>query len=216
MFKLCKEDRLRREELRGNYPQGLRWYGVMTHWGQENRVRAEVESGFLGSELAEVLLPDLVVPQKSKKKSVRLFGGYVFLHAQMTDEFYMRVSSYPQVLQILGLGYRIPSAIDDQEMAHLRSVLEFRPAPQMVARGQVGQMVRVVSGLLRGMTGRVLQINSRHVKIETSFSFLGLESGIAVALPPSQVEFISPVKSLNYSHGWTTSAPSLFEGVGST
>lgn len=46
MFKLCKEDRERREELRGRYPEGFRWYGLMTHWGQENRTRSEIESNF--------------------------------------------------------------------------------------------------------------------------------------------------------------------------
>lgn len=215
MFKLCKEDRLRREQMRGNYPEGSRWYGVMTHWGQENRLRGEIESSFGADVLDEVLLPDLIESTRGGKKVTRrLFGGYVFLRCRMNDDLYMQVAGYPQVVQVLGRGYRIPMAIDDLEMERLKNLLEFRPAPQVVARAQVGQKVKVIDGLLRGTVGRVLQSNSEHVKLELSFSFLGLDSGIAVTVPHSSVQFLTSSKASD-SQIRRRLAPIRSEGVAS-
>ncbi len=189
MFKLSKDDRERREQMRGKYASQLHWYGVMTHWGQEDRLKRELESAFSGADLREVFVPEFVQTECPGKKtrSEKLFGGYLFVQCEMRDEIYFQICKFPQVHRILGLSYRIPSVIDDFEIAHLKRLLVFQPKPRMMQRCASGQMVKVVDGLLKGMTGQVVQVNAEHIKIETSFSFLGYDSGICVSLPHASV-----------------------------
>lgn len=192
MFKLSKEDRLRRELLRGKYPGGSHWYAVMTHWGQESQVRDQILKQSAGPDLNEVLLPELV-GATSKAKSNRptlLFSGYLFLNCRMTDELYLAVCQFPKVFQILGQAFRIPNAICDAEIQHLKGILVSLPRPKMVTRSCQGKMVEVAQGIMTGLRGRLVEVSSSTVKIETSFSFLGMESGIHVTLPQACIRLL--------------------------
>lgn len=185
MFKLSKEDRLRREMMRGKYLDGFHWYGVMTHWGQEAQVRDHILKLPETQELREVVLPELTetASGKQSKRPALLFSGYVFMNCQLNDDLYMAVCQCPKIFQILGRSFRIPTVIDDAEIQHLKGLLVTLPRPKMVTRACQGKIVKVTQGIMTGLRGRLVEVSSASVKIETSFSFLGMESGIHVTLP---------------------------------
>lgn len=192
MFKLNKEDRLHRDAVRGKYLVGHHWYAVMTHWGQEILVRDQIVKDLSCPQLNEVHLPELVDAgdESPKRKDNLLFSGYLFLNCQMHDDLYLAVCGYPKVFRILGPGFRIPACIPDVEIQYLKGILAILPRPEMMPRSCRGQLVEVTTGLLTGLRGRILEVGATHVKIETAFSFLGVESGIAVKLPQNCLRLI--------------------------
>lgn len=191
MYKLNKQERTFRERMRGRYPAGPRWYGVMTRAGREPQVRERVFFEFADPPVERILLPEVTANARRRTGKRRrpdlLFSSYVFLRCRMNDGLYTTISAYEDVFQILGRAYRIPSVIDDAEMAYLQGVLASDPRPKVVTRSSVGAEVEVTGGLMAGMQGRVIECNAGYVKIETCFSFLDDATGIVVAVPRSHV-----------------------------
>jgi len=192
MYKLNRQEREFREKMRGQYPLDLAWYAVMTHCGREGEIRDRLSLDCPGHEGAEMLLPELKASAAfgngKRRLPQLLFSSYVFLRCVMNDEVYMSVSSYAGVVQILGRAYRIPYAIADSEITHLKGVLASVPQPRLAARLNVGTEVVVTEGLMNGMRGRIVEVNNRHVKLETHFSFLDIGTSIVVVVPRDQVE----------------------------
>ena len=191
MFKLSKADRELLERLRGQYADAPQWYGVLTQVGRERKAREKILGSFGHDGIEEILLPELSGELRadagSSTESPLLFTGHIFLQCRMHDELYMQVCAYPEVMKILGRAFRIPSVIDNQEMQIFKGVLETFPVPCLAPRVSVGTAVQVISGLMDGMRGKVIETSASHVKIQTDFSFLGKETGIVVAVPRDQV-----------------------------
>jgi len=193
MYRLSKQERDLRERMRGKYPDGFNWYAAMMHSGRERRVRERVLHDFSDRGVEEVLLPELRAgasgrPGKRTQPNL-LFPCYVFFRCRMDDEIYVRISAYEDVFQILGRAYRIPSVIDEAEIAYLKGVLTSHPRPEMMSRLNVGGQAVVIQGMMEGMRGRVLEFNARFVKLETCFSFLDNGTSIAVHVPRAHVRF---------------------------
>jgi transcription antitermination factor NusG len=191
MYRLSKQEHEFRERMRGKYPEGLNWYAVMMHSGRERRVRERILFDCSDRGAVEVLLPErkggATGRQGKRTPPGLLFPCYVFLRCRMDDEIYMRISAYEDVFQVLGRAYRIPSVIDDAEIAHLKGVLMSEPRPEMMSRLNVGDQAVVIQGMMEGMRGRVLEFNARFVKLETCFSFLDNGTSIAVHVPRAHV-----------------------------
>jgi len=191
MYKLCKQEHEFREKMRGRYPMDPKWYAVMTHCGREHEVYDRIAQGFAGDGVDQIFLPELKAHGKSPngrhKRHSLLFACYVFLRCRMSDEIYMEISAYETVYSILGRAYRIPSAIEDTEMTHLKGILTTYPAPMMSPRLNIGAEALVTKGLMEGMRGRVVEYNANFAKIETCFSFFDNGTSVIVHVPLSQL-----------------------------
>lgn len=199
----------------------------MVHYGYEERVRFWLEDtleqfgqGNLRTsrqteldELAgehttlspseEILLPIVRLgiassDQRSKTTPQFLFPSYLFLRCAMNDEIYTRVCEYPQVYQILGRAYRIPTPLEDEEILHLRGMLESDCQPELIEKINIGETVEIVEGLMAGMKGRILAFNSSTVRIEAFFSFLDMGTSVAVTVARSDVQILDEF-SLEFS-----------------
>jgi transcription antitermination factor NusG len=190
MYKLSKQEHRHREELRGRYSGEQKWYGVMTHYGQERNVRDQILD-VLPGERDEALLPELTLARQARNGRARgklLFPCYVFLRCRMNDPTYIAVADCEGVVQILGLAYRIPYAIEDTEICHLRALLSSDPPPSMSQRLNIGAEAVVRQGIMEGLRGRIIEFNAQHVKLETCFSFLDSGTSIVVVVPKTDVE----------------------------
>jgi transcription antitermination factor NusG len=171
MYKLSKKEREFRERTRGRYAPEPAWYCVMTHCGRERRVRDRVLLDFGDDGAREVLLPEIKSNGHGRKTNGNLpdllFSSYVFLYCTMSDNLYMSVHDYPDVFQILGRAYRIPSIIDETEITHLKGVLETNPIPRLSSRLNIGSPAVVTKGIMEGMRGRVVEMNAKYIKLET-------------------------------------------------
>ncbi|HEX2715975.1 MAG TPA: UpxY family transcription antiterminator [Candidatus Acidoferrales bacterium] len=94
---------------------------------------------------------------RMKKFEVPLFPGYLFCRLNPTDR--LSVLQTPGVIQIVGTG-KIPTPVDDDEIAALQCVGKSGLPAQPWAFLQVGHVVRIEYGPLRGLTGIVVNVKS--------------------------------------------------------
>ena len=132
------------------------WYALQVRPRFEKAVAHNLQSkGF------EELLPSYRCRRqwsdRVKEFELPLFPGYVFCRFNIDDRFPILV--VPGVTSIVGVG-RSPSAIDEQEIENLRSVLEsgvpYQPGPFI----SVGQTVSVEHGVLQGLEGIVTMVKN--------------------------------------------------------
>jgi transcription antitermination factor NusG len=186
MFKLSKADLAWRAEHRGHYPAAPRWYGVMTRCGQEWTVRRRLERELAGDGLEEVLVPEYRDPDGAEASM--LFSSYIFLRCAMNDAIYLHATDDLDVYKILGVSWRIPSPIADDEMRQLKGVLSACEKPRVVRAAAVGEIVEIGSGLMRGMRGRVLGGNANHVRLQVQFTFQDPGAAVCVVVPRAMIK----------------------------
>ena len=190
VYKLSRRELEERSEQRGQYAEEARWYGVMAHVGRERRVRDELARLEAKGVVEEVLLPEMqgalgVCPAGGEREL--LFPSYLFVNCRMTDSIYMRVCELGGVVKIVGRAWRIPTAIDEVEIDHLRGVLNACERPRLVCKLSAGQRVVIRGGLMDGLRGRVVGGNARNVKVEVGFSFLDSGRAVRVTVPREAV-----------------------------
>jgi transcriptional antiterminator NusG len=141
---------------------GPRWYVVHTYSGYENKVKISiekiVENRGLGHLIYDVQIPvekTIVTNEKGDQKEVetKLFPCYVLLKMTMTDESWHVVRNITGVTGFVGPGSR-PTPLTDAEVEMFN--VEIRKDE---FRYQVGDAVKVVSGMFEGYSGVLQEIN---------------------------------------------------------
>jgi len=110
----------------------------------------------LASKSVEAFLPTFAVESRWKDRRVRLqtpvFPGYVFTRINASHR--NKVLSSPGVIRLLCFN-GIPAPIDDVEIESIKLCLEqglaLEPCPSL----EVGDRVRVKSGVLEGLEGHI-------------------------------------------------------------
>lgn len=128
-----------------------RWYAVYTYPRHEKSVLEHFESKSL-----EAFLPTLITESRWKDRRVRLqtpvFPGYVFTRINASHR--NKVLSSPGVIRMLCFN-GMPAPIDDAEIESVKLCLErgtvLGPGPFL----EVGDRVRVKSGVLEGLEGHI-------------------------------------------------------------
>ena len=156
------------------------WYAILARTGREKS----------GSLLLENAGYDCYLPvcrlmrqwsDRRKEFEVPLFPGYFF--CRMNTQNRLPVLMTPGVIQIVGVG-KTPIPVEDAEIAALQSVgergLPTMPWPYM----EVGNVVRIEQGPLRGLTGIIIKIKSG-MKLVLSVSLL--QRSVAVDIDRSWI-----------------------------
>ena len=133
------------------------WFAVWTKARHEASVRGQIERRGV-----DVFLP--TIPRWSRWKDRRkrvdwpLFAGYCF--ARIASRESLRVVTCPGVVGLVSVGGR-PVPIPDSEIEAIRTLVtsdvQFDPCPLI----ESGARVEVVSGPLRGVTGRLMRKGAR-------------------------------------------------------
>ena len=147
---------------------GPRWYVVHTYSGYENKVKISiekiVENRGLGHLIYDVQIPVekmIVTNEKGDQKEVetKLFPCYVLLKMTMTDESWHVVRNITGVTGFVGPGSR-PTPLTDAEVEMFN--VEIRKDE---FRYQVGDAVKVVSGMFEGYSGVLQEISDDNKQI---------------------------------------------------
>jgi len=190
-YKLGRKEIEERRGNQGKYREEIRWYCVMTHFRQEKNVCAAIQRKFPPPGCIEVLLPMVgsESPDSPKKNTLGtfLFTGCIFIRCLMTEDIYMGITSLKGVFSILGDAFRIPTMMDGREMATLKEMLSFVPAPILADWPKSSVNVVVTSGNLAGLQGRIIDDHEKYPRVAFRLSFIGTESAIVVALPRAQI-----------------------------
>jgi transcription antitermination factor NusG len=131
------------------------WYAVTTKPRYESATARHLRSkGF--DELAPVYRIRRRWSDRFKEIEHPLFPGYVF--CSFTSEQRMQVLSTPGVTSIVGFGKQ-PAAVDNSEIAAIRSIVDSGARAWPWPYLQTGQRVRIEDGCLRGLTGTLVREN---------------------------------------------------------
>ena len=174
----------------------LRWYILRVVSNAEVQIALEVEKQLKDAEIWKDTYKTLVITKKVEavRRGMRqqidekLFPGYVFVRVVLTNALMDVVRNTARVLGFLGNDSG-PQRLEDEEvenLIHQASALTVPIAANHTL--EVGQMVRVSSGLFSSMEGMIKSTDSVKQRAKVSISILGRLT--AVELGFDQIEII--------------------------
>ena len=153
----------------------FQWYAIWTRSRHEKAVRDQLERKSI-----EVFLPTIGKWSrwKDRKKKVEwpLFPGYCFARFDAANR--LPILTCDGVVQIVG-NEGMPSSIPAQEIEGIRQLVEselsYDPCPLV----KEGEMVKVVSGPLKGVVGRLVR-KGAHARLVLSVDLIGQAVSVEV------------------------------------
>lgn len=175
---------------------GMKWYGVHTYSGFENRVKLTLEERIrsLGAEdlFGQILIPsETVVELKKGERRTsqrKFFPGYILVQMELNNETWHIVKDTPKVTGFVG-GTTNPPSIPDDEVLKITSRMEEgveRPKPKV--EFEVGETVRVIDGPFLNFNGVVEDVKPEKGKLKVMVSIFG-------RVTPVELEFIQVEKT---------------------
>ena len=170
----------------------FKWYAVRIISGQENKVKAYLDSQIkqegLEHKVKNVLIPlEKVFEVKGGKKKVKyknFLPGYILVEADLDDKIRSFISQAPSILNMVGAksisGKRLePIPLRGTEVKRIKAILnEENQAEKIDFKLSVGDPVKVTSGPFNNFNGNVLEINSEKMKVKVMVSIFGRKTPI--------------------------------------
>ena len=158
-----------------------KWYVIHTLTGQEEKVKASIESkmqeGLLKERVSQVLIPTEQVSEvKDGKKRISLrkfFPGYVLVEMSMDDEAWYVVRNIPGVTGFIGTKTK-PVPLQESEVNHIIKQTEERkekPTPKVIF--EKGDSVKIIEGPFINFSGTVEEVNPDKGRVKVMVSIFG-------------------------------------------
>jgi transcriptional antiterminator NusG len=173
---------------------GLKWYGVHTYSGFENKVKLSllerIKNQGLEESFGEVLIPSETVIElkKGEKKTTsrKFFPGYILVNMDLNDETWHVVKETAKVTGFVGGNTPVP--ITEEEISRItRRVEEGAEKPRPKIQFEVGETVRVVDGPFLNFSGIVEDVKPDKAKLRVMVSIFGRAT-------PVELEFMQVEK----------------------
>ena len=163
--------------------EAIKWYVVHTYSGYENKVKVNlekaVENNGMQDKIVEVCIPvEEAVEIKNNRRRVvqhKLLPGYVLVKMEMTNEAWYLVRNTRGVTGFVGAGNK-PTPLSETDFASV-----FDSVPQTRIDIQVGDNVRILSGLFENFSGKVTEIDLENQKIKVVVPMLKRETDVELA-----------------------------------
>lgn len=160
------------------------WYVVHTYSGYENKVKANIEKTIenrhLEEQILEVRVPlqDVVEIKNGKRQTVqkKMFPGYVLLNMVMNDDTWYVVRNTRGVTGFVGPGSK-PVPLTETEMLNLG----VRGSENVEVDFEVGDMIRVISGVWKDTVETVRSINQSKQVVTINVEMFGRETPVEVS-----------------------------------
>ena len=169
-----------------------KWYVVRAVSGQENKVKAyiETETARLGMTdyVSQVLVPtEKVVQVKDGKKIAKekvYFPGYIMIEANLTGEIPHIIKSIPGVIGFLGEtkgGDAVPLRQSEVNRM-LGKVDELSVKEDSVSIPySTGETVKVIDGPFNGFNGTIEKVNEEKRKLEVMVKIFGRKTPLELS-----------------------------------
>jgi len=169
-----------------------KWYVVRAVSGQENKVKAyiETETARLGMAdyISQVLVPtEKVVQVKDGKKVAKekvYFPGYIMIEANLTGEIPHIIKSIPGVIGFLGEtkgGDAVPLRQSEVNRM-LGKVDELSVKEDSVSIPySTGETVKVIDGPFNGFNGTIEKVNEEKRKLEVMVKIFGRKTPLELS-----------------------------------
>ena len=173
----------------------LKWYGVHTYSGFENKVKLSLAERIKQLEMeeffGEIMIPceTVVELKKGEKKtsSRKFFPGYILVKMELTDETWHLVKETSKVTGFV--GGNTPFPIADEEVNKITRRMEEgaeKPRPKVLF--EVGETVRVVDGPFLNFSGVVEDVKPDKGKLRVTVTIFGRAT-------PVELEFMQVEKN---------------------
>jgi transcriptional antiterminator NusG len=169
-----------------------KWYVVRAVSGQENKVKAYIETEIarlgMGDYVSQVLVPtEKVVTVKEGKKIIKdkvYFPGYVMIEANLIGEIPHIIKSITSVIGVLGEtknGEPVPLRVSEVnrmlgKVDELAVNTDTRSIPF-----NLGETIKVVDGPFNGFNGTVEKINEEKRKLEVMVKIFGRKTPLELS-----------------------------------
>jgi len=169
-----------------------KWYVVRAVSGQENKVKAYIESETarlgMSDYVSQVLVPtEKVVQIKDGKKISKekvYFPGYIMVEANLTGEVPHIIKSIPGVIGFLGEvkgGDPVPLRMSEVNRM-LGKVDELSVKEDlMTIPFNIGETIKVVDGPFNGFNGTIEKINEDKRKLEVMVKIFGRKTPLELS-----------------------------------
>jgi transcriptional antiterminator NusG len=170
-----------------------KWYVVRAVSGQENKIKAYIESEIsrLGLEdyVEQVLVPTEKVIQIRKGKKVNkekvYFPGYIMVHANLSGEVPHIIKSITNVIGFLGEtkgGDPVPLRMSEvNRMLGKVDELAVEKDANVVIPFTKGETVKVIDGPFNGFDGTIENINEEKRKLEVMVKIFGRKTPLELS-----------------------------------
>lgn len=165
-----------------------KWYVVHTYSGYENKVKTSLEKAIENRNMTAYFF-DIQIPMETvvevdgdKQKEIedKVFPSYVMIKMIMSDESWHVVRNIRGVTGFVGPGSK-PIPLSDAEVAAMGIDLDAGKQPETAAvklAFEVGDTVKIESGLLEGSTAVVDEISADSTKVRVTASMFGRNTSI--------------------------------------
>jgi transcriptional antiterminator NusG len=173
----------------------MKWYGVHTYSGFENKVRLNLLESIKNEKVEdffeEILIPSETVVElkKGEKKtsSRKFFPGYILVKMILTDETWHIVKETAKVTGFVGGNAPFPIA-EEEVLKITRRMEEGAEKPRPKVLFEVGEVVRVVDGPFLNFSGVVEDVKPDKGKLRVTVTIFGRAT-------PVELEFMQVEKS---------------------
>jgi transcriptional antiterminator NusG len=157
------------------------WYVIHTYAGYEDQVAQSIlqriESFGMQDKVFDVLVPTekQIEIKNSKRRTVerKIFPGYVMVDMVVTDDSWYMVRNTPNVTGFIGFGVR-PTPMAPAEIESIRRRMG-QDDPKHVIELQLGDLVEITDGALKGFQAKVDEVDSTKGKVKVLVSMFGRE-----------------------------------------
>jgi transcription termination/antitermination protein NusG len=175
-----------------------KWYALRAVSGQENKVKAyiDTEVARLGIEdyVSQVLVPtEKVVTVKDGKKTTKdkvYYSGYIMIEANLTGEIPHIIKSVTNVIGFLGETKNgDPVPLRQSEVNRMLGVvdeLNVNTDSGSAVPYTFGETIKVIDGPFNGFNGTVEKINEEKRKLEVMVKIFGRKTPLELSF--TQVE----------------------------
>lgn len=160
------------------------WYVIHTYSGYENNVKTNIEKSIENLHLEDQIL-DVQVPMEEvtevrngQKKLVRRkrFPGYVLLHMIMNDDTWYVVRNTRGVTGFVGPESK-PVPLTEDEVR----CLGIQPEQMVQVDYEVGDSVKVISGVWDNTVGVIKAINTGKSTVTIGVEMFGRETAVEIS-----------------------------------
>ncbi|MBU6389383.1 transcription termination/antitermination protein NusG [Patescibacteria group bacterium] len=162
------------------------WYVIHTYSGYEDQVaqnlRQRIESLGMSDKIFDVMVPveKQIEIKNGKRRTVekKIFPGYVMVDMVVTDDSWYVVRNTPNVTGFIGFGVR-PTPMSPTEIETIRRRVHAEE-PKYKIEFQVGDLVQITDGALKGFQAKVDEVDAEKGKIKVLVSMFGRETPVSL------------------------------------
>ncbi len=160
------------------------WYVIHTYTGYEDQVadslRQRIESLDMGKKIFDVIVPleKRIEIRNGKRRTVekKIFPGYVIVDMIVTDDSWYMVRNTPNVTGFIGMGVQ-PTPMNSEEIDRIKKRMGVEE-PKFKIELEIGDLVRIVDGPLKGFEAKVTEIDEERGKIKVLMTMFGRETPV--------------------------------------